>query len=70
MVCSKWLQQLAAHQESMLKSVVVQEDSSTPVRENGNPATQDSESLGSDSSEEEGDADAERSFGVRTGIKT
>ena len=46
---------------------LLQEDSSVPVTDDGNTATQDSESLGSDTSDEEGDADAERSFGVRSG---
>ena len=46
---------------------MLQEDSSAPVRDDGNIANQDSESLGSDTSDEEGDADAEHSFGVRTG---
>lgn len=49
------------------QSSVLQEDSSIPAGEYGDRATQDSESLGSDSSDEAGDADAERSFGVRTG---
>ncbi len=35
--------------------------------EDGKTATQDSESLGSESSDDEGNEDAARSFGVRTG---
>ncbi|KAK9818938.1 hypothetical protein WJX74_003705 [Apatococcus lobatus] len=47
---------------------LAQKDCSVPAREDGASITQDSESLGSDTSDEEGDADADRSYGVRTGI--
>lgn len=48
---------------------MLQEDNSIPMGEDGNPATQDSESLGSDSSDDEGNDNAARYHGVRTGLQ-
>ena len=52
----------------MAEEAVLQEDNSLPLGEDGNPAGQDSESLGSDSSDDEANDEAARYQGVRTGL--